>query len=229
MAMKQGELPALVPQIFEHEQFGKIRVVTIEGEIKFVGTDAATALGYTNPQKALRDHVPDKFKRGERIVTPGGVQSMTLIDEAGLYRLTFRSNLPEAEKFTDWACEIMVSVRKTGSYILPGAVSELDRERLEIEKLRLTTEQMRLDLERERLAVEKLRLTTEPMRLDLERERLEFDKQKFDTENSKMSKRLAKAQLLRDLASSSGNNQSVRDDLINLAVQLVINEDFLRD
>lgn len=122
MAMKIGTLPAVVPQVYEHEQFGKIRVVTIDGEVKFVGTDAATALGYANPQKALRDHVPAHFKRAERIVHPsGGAQNTILIDEQGLYRLAFRSKLPEAERFTDWAAEIMVSVRKTGSYTLPEA------------------------------------------------------------------------------------------------------------
>ena len=119
MAMKQGELPAVVPQIYEHEQFGKIRVVKIGEEVKFFGSDVATALGYTNPRKALADHIPDKFKLVSQIVTAGQRRTVTLISEEGLYRLTFRSKLPEAEKFTDWACEIMISVRKTGSYTLP--------------------------------------------------------------------------------------------------------------
>lgn len=119
MAMKIGTLPAVVPQIYEHEQFGKIRVVTIDGEVKFVGRDVANALGYSNPRDALAKHVPDKFKTVSQIATPQGVQSVTLISEAGLYKLVFRSKLPEAERFTDWAAEIMVSVRKTGSYTLP--------------------------------------------------------------------------------------------------------------
>lgn len=110
---------ATVPQIYEHEQFGQIRVIEIEGEVKFVGRDAAIALGYSNPRDALAKHVPDKFKGVSQIATPYGAQTMTIISEAGLYRLAFRSKLPEAEKFTDWAAEIMVSVRKTGSYTLP--------------------------------------------------------------------------------------------------------------
>ena len=192
MSMKQGEVPALVPQVFEHEQFGQVRVVTIDGEPKFVGTDVATTLGYANPRDALAKHVPDKFKRGSQIATPGGVQSVILIDEAGLYRLVFRSKLPEAEKFTDWACEIMVSVRKTGSYTLPTVATELERERLEVEKMQLATEQARLEVEFKRLALER--------------------------------DNFAKAQLFRELASASGDNQSMRNKFLKEAAKLLIGE-----
>ena len=34
-----------------------------KGETFFVGKDIAVALGYTNPQKAIRDHVDDEDKR----------------------------------------------------------------------------------------------------------------------------------------------------------------------
>ena len=50
-------------KFFEHERFGKIRVVMIDGEAWLVGIDIATALGYQNPAEALQDHVPDKFKK----------------------------------------------------------------------------------------------------------------------------------------------------------------------
>ena len=49
-------------QIFNHSEFGGVRVVEIDGEPFFVGTDVATALGYKEPAKAVREHVPDKFK-----------------------------------------------------------------------------------------------------------------------------------------------------------------------
>ena len=47
-------------KIFEHEQFGSVRTILIDGQPWFVGKDVAIALGYTNPQKALRDHVDDE-------------------------------------------------------------------------------------------------------------------------------------------------------------------------
>ena len=110
-------------QLFNHPEFGGVRVITIDNEPYFVGTDVANALGYTNPQKALRDHVPGKYKRTERIVHPsGGAQDTIVISEAGLYKLVMRSKLPNAEKFSDWVCEeVLPSIRKTGMYIDPRA------------------------------------------------------------------------------------------------------------
>ena len=47
----------------------------------------------------------------------GGVQRLTLINEAGLYKLITQSKTPKAQEFTNYVCsEILVSVRKTGSY-----------------------------------------------------------------------------------------------------------------
>ena len=45
-------------QIFKNEQFGGIRTMTDEkGETFFVGKDVAMALGYSDPQKAIKMHV----------------------------------------------------------------------------------------------------------------------------------------------------------------------------
>ena len=53
-------------QIFEHEKFGKIRIVIIDGVIWFVGKDVAIALGYSNPRDSLAKHVDDEDKGGGR-------------------------------------------------------------------------------------------------------------------------------------------------------------------
>ena len=114
----------LTPTIYEHEQFGKIRVVDEKGEPWFVGKDVATALGYSNPRKALADHVPDKFKKDGVTIrdSMGREQTPTLITEAGLYKLVMRSKLPTAEKFSDWVCaEVIPTIRKHGVYMTPAA------------------------------------------------------------------------------------------------------------
>lgn len=110
-------------QIFNHAEFGGVRVVEIDGKIFFVGRDVATALGYAKPENALAAHVPDKYKKVTPIQgTLGGTQNMTVITEAGLYKLVMRSKLPNAEKFSDWTCEeVLPSIRKTGMYINPNA------------------------------------------------------------------------------------------------------------
>lgn len=104
-------------QVFNNPEFGNVRVVMIDGEPWFVAKDVATALGYSNPQKAVRDHIPDKFKMVNESFTLGQGSSPVLINEAGLYKLVMRSELESAEKFSDWVCgDVLTSIRKTGSY-----------------------------------------------------------------------------------------------------------------
>lgn len=106
-------------QIFNNPEFGDVRVVELEGEIFFVGRDVAIALGYAKPENALAAHVPSKYKKVTPIQgTLGGTQNMTVINEAGLYKLVMRSKLPNAEKFSDWTCEeVLPSIRKHGVYM----------------------------------------------------------------------------------------------------------------
>lgn len=104
---------------FSNAEFGNVRGLLIDGVPWFVGKDVAAALGYSNSRKALKDHVPDKYKKdGVTIRDPiGREQKPVLINEAGLYKLVMRSQLENAEKFSDWVCEdVLPSIRKTGSY-----------------------------------------------------------------------------------------------------------------
>ena len=50
-----------------------------------MGKDVATALGYKNPQEAIRTHVDDDDKGVSEILTPGGKQPVPIINESGLY------------------------------------------------------------------------------------------------------------------------------------------------
>lgn len=43
--------------IFNNPEFGSVRTVCIDGEPWLVGKDVAEILGYSNPRKALIDHV----------------------------------------------------------------------------------------------------------------------------------------------------------------------------
>ena len=101
---------------FSNEQFGKVRVVLIDNEPYFVGKDVATALGYSNPQKAIRDHVDSEDRTVNESFTVNGT-APTLINESGLYSLILSSKLPTAKKFKRWVTsEVLPSIRKTGSY-----------------------------------------------------------------------------------------------------------------
>lgn len=118
MAMKQGELvPALVPQVCNHPEFGEVRVVDNNGDPWFVGRDVAEKLGYANPNDALAKHVDSEDKLVSQIAIAGQRRNVTLINEGGLYSLTVRSNMPNAKKFTRWLThDVAISIRKHGVY-----------------------------------------------------------------------------------------------------------------
>lgn len=63
-------------KIFEHEQFGEIRVVEREGEPCFVAKDVAEALGYTWNGESRIAHVPPEWRGVTSVVTPSGTQDM---------------------------------------------------------------------------------------------------------------------------------------------------------
>lgn len=107
-------------------QGNQVRTVVVNDESYFVGKDSAIAIGYTNTRKAIKDHVKDKYKREERIVTPSGTQMMTVISEPGIYQLASQSKLPSAEPFQDWMYEdVLPSIRKHGAYLTDSKIEEV--------------------------------------------------------------------------------------------------------
>ena len=108
-------------QVFTNEEFGTIRTVEMNGEPWFVGKDVAVALGYSNPQKAIRDHIDSENKTVNESFTVNGTKGI-LVNESGVYALIFGSKLPDAKKFKRWVTsEVLPSIRKTGAYAAPGA------------------------------------------------------------------------------------------------------------
>ena len=91
-----------------------VRTLEVDGKPFFVGKDVATILGYTNPQKAIRDHVDEDDKAVNDSFTVNGT-AITLINESGLYSLILSSKLPNAKKFKKWVTsEVLPSIRKHG-------------------------------------------------------------------------------------------------------------------
>lgn len=98
----------------------QVDIIIIDGQPHFIGSQLATILGYTNPQKAVRDHVDAEDKLTERIVLSGQNREVTLINEGGLYALIFSSNLKSSKEFKRWVThEVLPSIRKTGKYENP--------------------------------------------------------------------------------------------------------------
>lgn len=115
-------------QIFNNEEFGEIRTVTIDNEPYFVGNDVATVLGYAEPRSTVSKKVDAEDRGVAKIETPSGTQEMTVINESGLYSLILGSKLPSAKKFKHWVTsEVLPTIRKTGSYQKPLTQQEMMR------------------------------------------------------------------------------------------------------
>ena len=112
---------------FKNSDFIELKIIVIDHEPYFIGSPIASFLGYTNPRKAIRDHVdeddrmimkvPDTQGWNEtfRPYTPN--TKILIINESGLYSLIFGSKMDFAKKFKKWVTsEVLPSIRKTGSY-----------------------------------------------------------------------------------------------------------------
>lgn len=103
-------------EVFNDEEFGKIRTLLIDKKPYFCASDVAKALGYSNPNKAVNDHCRAITKCDTPI--SGKIQAINFIPEGDVYRLIMKSKLPSAEKFETWVMdEVLPTMRKTGGYI----------------------------------------------------------------------------------------------------------------
>lgn len=109
-------------QIFQSEEFGTIRTVTIDNEPWFVGKDVAGILGYANQNEAIQDHVDEDDKLNSKTLSSQdlelGQRGGWLINESGLYSLVLGSKLESSRRFKRWVTsEVLPAIRKTGGYV----------------------------------------------------------------------------------------------------------------
>jgi anti-repressor protein len=110
-------------QVFNYSN-KEVRTVTKNAEPWFVAKDVCDILEISDTWNAV-NRLSNSMKGTDIISTLGGNQEMTVISEAGLYKLVFTSRKPEAEKFTDWvASEVIPSIRKHGAYMTPETIEK---------------------------------------------------------------------------------------------------------
>ena len=134
MAMKRKNLPEVVPELFDHEQFGQFRYIKCDEEIWFATVDICRVLEIVNVTQAL-NRLDDDEKMtlclneghsGQR----GGAQFMNFVNEFGLYNLILSSRKLEAKKFKRWVThEVLLAIRKYGYY----SVKQPEQEKIYIE------------------------------------------------------------------------------------------------
>ena len=103
-------------QIFNSDEFGKIRTAIVNSEPMFCLSDVCRALSITNVGN-VKQRLSEKGIYIVDTLTNGGMQKMTYINESNLYKTIFQSRKESAERFTDWVTsEVLPSIRVTGSY-----------------------------------------------------------------------------------------------------------------
>lgn len=102
-------------QVFEYKGT-QVRTVERDGEIWFVAKDVCNVLEIADYHQAVE--TLDDDERGRYSVpTPGGMQTMTVISEPGLYALVLKSRKAEAKDFSRWVRhDVLMQIAHTGSY-----------------------------------------------------------------------------------------------------------------
>lgn len=113
-------------QVFNSEQFGEIRTAGTAQEPIFCAADICRALGYSNGRKAISDHCDEGDVTKRDTPTSSGVQSMTFVNESGMYSLIFGSKLESAKQFKKWVTsDVLPSIRKHGMYATEATVENM--------------------------------------------------------------------------------------------------------
>ena len=133
-------------QIFNNEQFGQIRIMTIDGDDHFNLYDIGMGLGYTTKAKGklylrkeeisnLCERLDIKgFSLSENFINIDKSIDFdnTYVTEDAFYDLCLESDAKNARSFRKWVTlEVLPSLRKRGVYIMENAKEEvIDNEKL---------------------------------------------------------------------------------------------------
>ena len=105
-------------QIFQNEQFGKVRIAMNESnEPLFCLADVCNVLGLR--QGDVRQRLSDGVVSTQPIIDSlGREQQANFVNEDGLYDAILDSRKPEAKQFRKWVTsEVLPSIRKHGAYM----------------------------------------------------------------------------------------------------------------
>ena len=109
-----------------------IRFVGSDDDWKAIGFDVAKALGYKQPDHAIKQHVSEQDKQlinlgsllnqagtsksgstvKQRRTSKGGSPVMLVISEFGIYDLVFSSKMKQAKEFKRWVYQVIQQLRK---------------------------------------------------------------------------------------------------------------------
>ena len=86
-------------------------------KIWFHGPDVARLLEYSRPSD-MYELISVENKGRAKCRTLGGMQEITILEEAGFYEVAVRSKTEIGSKLMKFVCsELLPSIRKTGAYL----------------------------------------------------------------------------------------------------------------
>lgn len=105
-------------QVFNNQEFGQVRTMTIDGSPWFVAKDVCECLDINNSRQALARL--DSDEKNSVILNDGtpGNPEKGIVNEYGLYSLVLSSRKPSAKAFKRWIThEVIPAIRKHGAYM----------------------------------------------------------------------------------------------------------------
>lgn len=105
-------------ELFKNQGLGSVRTaIDDNSQIWFVAKDITDILEIQNTADALKSLDKDEIVK-VKLPTTGGVQSILLLNEPGMYSLVLRSRKPQAKEFKNWLThDVIPSIREHGGYI----------------------------------------------------------------------------------------------------------------
>ncbi|WP_267379336.1 phage antirepressor [Bacillus sp. GM_Baccil_2] len=118
-------------QVFNNEEFGRVRTVVKGEDVWFVAKDVCDVLEIVNTTRSLSRLDDDELHSMKVTDSLGRPQDTNVINESGLYSLIMTSRKPQAKAFKKWVTsEVLPSIRKHGAYmtdqVLEQAVTNPD-------------------------------------------------------------------------------------------------------
>jgi anti-repressor protein len=97
-------------------QGAEVRTLVVDGEPWFVAADVAAVVGISKYRDAVAQ-LDDDERASMAVDTLGGRQSMTVVNEPGVYSLMLISRSPRVRDFKRWLThEVLPSIRRTGQF-----------------------------------------------------------------------------------------------------------------
>ena len=120
--------------VFNHQLFGKIRKVELNGNVWLMGRDVCQVLEYKDTVNALKSYVLDDDKIMQDVDTGYGIKPAVFINIQGVYDLCLHSRMPKAREFQNWIThEVLMDIQNYGMYIADNPpVEEYDEHGLPI-------------------------------------------------------------------------------------------------